>query len=163
MKMIIIFINCPMNKPASPYSPSDWFNKLQDNGYRLTETRQAVVETIANSDRVLSPTQIFDQARERCASLGLVTVYRTLAKLEELSLIQRVHQSDGCHAYFPAVEGHQHMVICQDCGRVEYFLGDALDNLMNRVSQESGYQIHDHWLQLFGVCAYCQGSPEEND
>jgi len=151
-----------MEDTKALFSTEDWFNKLQDNGYRLTETRRAVVETMANSDRVLDPTQIFDLARERCASLGLVTVYRTLAKLEELSLIQRVHQSDGCHAYFPAVEGHQHMVICQDCGRVEYFMGDALDNLMDRVSQESGYLIHDHWLQLFGVCACCQKSSDEN-
>ena len=150
-----------MEDTKALFSTEDWFNKLQDNGYRLTETRRAVVETMANSDRVLDPTQIFDLARERCASLGLVTVYRTLAKLEELSLIQRVHQSDGCHAYFPAVEGHQHMVICQDCGRVEYFMGDALDNLMDRVSQESGYLIHDHWLQLFGVCACCQKSTDK--
>jgi Fur family transcriptional regulator, ferric uptake regulator len=145
-----------MNTLKSQISPEDWFNKLQDNGYRLTETRRAVVKTMANSDRVLDPTQIFDISRERCPSLGLVTVYRTLAKLEELSLIQRVHQSDGCHAYFPAVEGHQHMLICQSCGRVEYFMGDALESLMQRVSEESGYLIKDHWLQLFGVCNYCR-------
>jgi Fur family transcriptional regulator, ferric uptake regulator len=152
-----------MNTSKYQISPKDWFDKLQENGYRLTETRRAVVETMANSDRVLDPTQIFDISRERCPSLGLVTVYRTLAKLEELSLIQRVHQSDGCHAYFPAVEGHQHMLICQRCGRVEFFIGDALESLMKKVSEESGYQIHDHWLQLFGVCNYCQEKFSEKE
>jgi Fur family transcriptional regulator, ferric uptake regulator len=152
-----------MNTLKSQISAKDWFDKLQDNGYRLTETRRAVVETMANSDRVLDPTQIFDISRERCPSLGLVTVYRTLAKLEELSLIQRVHQSDGCHTYFPAVDGHQHMLICQRCGRVEYFMGDALESLMKRVSEESGYQINDHWLQLFGICNYCQEISSEKE
>ncbi|MFU8770911.1 MAG: Fur family transcriptional regulator [Anaerolineales bacterium] len=143
-------------KLSTSFSIQDWYSKLQNHGYRLTETRRAVVETIANSDRVLDPNQIFAISREHCASLGLVTVYRTLAKLEQLSLIQKVHQPDGCSAYFPVVDGHQHMVICQDCGRVEYFTGDTLESLMKRVGMESGYQIHDHWLQLLGKCGFCQ-------
>lgn len=148
-----------MSYQSSTPSIKEWLRKLQQNGYRLTDTRRAVVETVANSDRLLNPTEIFDLSRERCASLGLVTVYRTLSKLEELHLIQRVHQPGGCQAYIAAVTGHQHLLICQDCGRVEYFDGDKLDALMNRVGSESGYLIQDHWLQLFGVCYTCQPAP----
>lgn len=133
-----------------------WLDRLQDNGYRLTGSRRAVVEIIASSDRLLNPTEIFDLARALNASIGLVTVYRTLGKLEELDLIQRVHQPGGCHAYIAAVPGHQHLLICQSCGRAEYFSGDALEVLMDKVGSESGYLIRDHWLQLFGLCGACQ-------
>lgn len=156
MKMIFIFRYFLMDFHADSSLTQDWLDKLQDNGYRLTETRRAVVETIARSDRAINPTEVFDLSRDRCRSLGLVTVYRTLAKLEELSLIQRVHQPDGCHAYIAAVHGHQHLLICNECGRAEYFAGDTLDSLMKRVGKESGYDIQDHWLQLFGVCSACQ-------
>ncbi|MGH2522399.1 MAG: Fur family transcriptional regulator [Anaerolineales bacterium] len=134
----------------------EWLARLQANGYRLTGPRRAVVEIVAASRRALNPTQIFDLARRRYPSLGLVTVYRTLDKLEELGLVQRVHQPHGCHAYLPATAGHQHLLLCHRCGQAEYFGGDNLDALMSSIAGSSGYVIEDHWLQLFGICADCQ-------
>ncbi|MGW8250193.1 MAG: hypothetical protein ACWGO1_06090 [Anaerolineales bacterium] len=50
------------------------------------------------------------------------------------------------------------MLICQSCGKVEYFSGDSerIEPLMAEVGRESGYQIREHWLQLFGVCENCR-------
>jgi Fe2+ or Zn2+ uptake regulation protein len=135
-----------------------WLARLQGNGYRLTEPRRAVVETIALSRHVLTPFDVFELARRQYPRLGLVTVYRTLEKLEELELVQRVHRPSGCQAFIAAFSGHQHMLICQACGRVEFFSGDSerMDSLMSTVGEESGYQIREHWLQLFGLCSGCQ-------
>ncbi|MGA7605419.1 MAG: transcriptional repressor, partial [Anaerolineales bacterium] len=68
----------------------NWLTQLQDNGYRLTGARRAVVEIVAASQRALTPVEVYDAARDQYPALGLVTVYRTLEKLEELGLIQRV-------------------------------------------------------------------------
>lgn len=133
-----------------------WLKILQDSGYRLTAPRRAVIETMASSHRMLNPTQVYVEAREHCASLGLVTVYRTLAQLEELKLVQRIHHPDGCHAYIATVSGHRHPLICQGCGQVEYFTGDRLEALIERIGSETGYSIYDHWLQFFGLCADCK-------
>jgi Fe2+ or Zn2+ uptake regulation protein len=134
----------------------DWLECLRASGYRLTSPRRAVVNTLANSQRALDATEIFDLAREQYPSLGLVSVYRTLEKLEELALIQRVHHPDGCQAFIAGFTGHQHLLICKDCGRTEFFEGDDLNMLFERVAQDSGYQISEHWLQLFGLCKNCQ-------
>jgi Fe2+ or Zn2+ uptake regulation protein len=133
-----------------------WLDQLQENGYRLTEARRAVVETIETSTRALTPVQVFDVARKKYPALGLVSVYRTLEKLEELHLVQRVHQPQGCQAFIAETNRHEHLLLCQNCGRVTYFEGDDLDALMAAISQKTGYQIHEHWLQLFGTCAACQ-------
>ncbi len=133
-----------------------WLEQLNDNGYRLTRARRAVVETVARSSRALTPVEVYDAARKRYGALGLVSVYRTLEKLEELHLVQRVHQPQGCQAFIAAGQGHQHMLVCQNCGRVTYFEGDDLKALMSRISSKTGYQIQEHWLQLFGVCGDCQ-------
>jgi Fur family ferric uptake transcriptional regulator len=145
-----------MTDPNPCSQTETWLRCLRDNGYRPTSTRRVVVETITQSKRALSPTEIYDLARQRCASLGLVTVYRTLEKLEGLGLVQRVHQTGDCHAYIAAVTGHQHLLICQNCGRAEYFDGDRLDSLIERVENESGFIVQDHWLQLLGLCTACQ-------
>jgi Fe2+ or Zn2+ uptake regulation protein len=134
----------------------EWLDCLKASGYRLTSPRRAVVETLADSHRALSATEIFDLARVQYQSLGLVSVYRTLEKLEELELIQRVHHPDGCQAFIAGFTGHQHLLICQNCGNTAYFEGDDLDLLFDRVAQDSGYQIKEHWLQLFGFCRECQ-------
>lgn len=139
-----------------------WLIRLREAGYRLTTPRQVVVEVIASSEFLLDPQSLYDQARQLYPRLGLVTVYRTLDKLEVLGLIERVHHPDGCQAFIPSVCGHQHLLICQQCNRVQYFSGDGdhLEYLMESVSRKSGYLVKDHWLQLFGVCTTCQQSTE---
>ncbi len=144
-------------KTLSPCSESeqDWLDCLKASGYRLTKPRRVVVETLATSQRALNATEIFDLSREQYPSLGLVSVYRTLEKLEQLGLIQRVHHPDGCQSFIAGFTGHQHLLICQGCGKTEFFEGDDLDLLFERVAQQSGYQIKEHWLQLFGLCSNC--------
>jgi len=133
-----------------------WLTALQENGYRLTSARRAVVEKMAHTRAALNPLEVYDQTRAACPGLGLVTVYRTLEKLEELGLIQRVHQPGGCNAYLPSAHGHQHLLICRTCGKTEYFEGDNLDEFFARVGQQNGFTISEHWLQLFGLCSVCQ-------
>lgn len=134
-----------------------WLTQLQSNGYRLTNARRAVVETVAATTSALNPLEVYEQAKSSCPSLGLVTVYRTLEKLEELDLIQRVHQPGGCNAYLPHANGHQHLIICQQCGKAEYFEGkEDMDAFFMQVAGEHGFTVNEHWLQLFGMCADCK-------
>ncbi len=134
----------------------NWLKILQQSGYRLTSSRRAVVQVVAGSERALSPLEVFDLARAQQSGLGLVTVYRTLEKLEELGLIQRVHQPEGCQAFIAAFNGHQHLILCSNCGKVQFFDGDNLDPLIEKIGAQTGYQVQDHWLQMFGLCANCQ-------
>lgn len=130
--------------------------RLKENGYRLTEARKAVVETVAATTQALTPVEVYDRARESCPGMGLVTVYRTLEKLEELGLIQRVHQSHGCQAFIASGNGHEHLLLCTNCGSTVHFSGDQLDRLIGSITRQSGYIIKEHWLQLFGLCEKCQ-------
>ena len=145
---------------TNPQTAKNWLDSLKENGYRLTMPRQVVVETIASSQRILTPLDVFEYARRRYPSLGLVTVYRTIEKLEELGCLQRVHQPTGCQGFVAAAAGHQHLLICEQCGIVSYFSGDSkkMDALIDAVVKSSGYQVHDHWLQLFGICEKCKQS-----
>lgn len=135
-----------------------WLIQLKENGYRLTNARKAVIETVAGTTFALNPLDVYEQAKAGCPGLGLVTVYRTLEKLEDLGLIQRVHQPDGCNAYLPHADGHQHLIICQQCGKAEYFEGDDMNAFFERVAGEHGFKVSEHWLQLFGTCSDCETS-----
>jgi len=133
----------------------EWISKVQSLGYRLTAPRRVIIEIMASTHYALSPIDLYDQGRRQYPGLGLVTVYRTLEKLEELGLVQRVHQPGGCHMYIRAAQGHQHILLCQKCGQAVYFGGDNLNPLVTRLSTETGFTILEHWLQLFGTCEKC--------
>jgi len=137
-------------------SADAWLEQLHDHGYRLTGARKAVVETMEQSAQALTPAEVYEAARQKYRALGLVTVYRTLEKLEELHLIQRVHQPMSCQAFISAGNGHQHLLLCKQCGQVEFFEGDDLGPLTRFIERKTGYQINEHWLQLFGLCVNCQ-------
>lgn len=137
-------------------SSNAWLDQLQSTGCRLTGARRAVVQVMESSERALTPVEVFDAARQRDPRLGLVTVYRTLEKLEELGLVQRVHQSRDCQAFLKAGQGHQHLLLCEHCGRAVLFEGDNLNDLFSRISQQTGFEIKTHWLQLYGLCDECK-------
>lgn len=149
-----------MDPMSSAPATDMWLAALQASGYKLTGARRAVVEVVTGAGYALDPTEIFIAARHSFPHLGLVTVYRTLEKLEALRLVQRVHQPDGCHAYVPAASGHQHLLICRKCSRAEYFSGDDLAGLIEQLGADRGFLIEDHWLQLSGLCADCRNGKE---
>jgi Fur family transcriptional regulator, ferric uptake regulator len=134
----------------------EWLDKLQQSGYRATARCAAIVEVILSSQRALDPVDIFDAVRKRYPGLGLVTVYRTIQKLEELGLLQRLHHDQGCHQVLPATQGHQHYLVCTSCGEVRRISGDDLESLFLQIAERTGYRILDHLLQLDGVCPRCQ-------
>jgi len=154
LKTIFNYCRRPEINKLNP--PIDqWLERLQASGYRLTGPRRALVEVMAGSQKALGPVDLYELGRARFPGLGLVTVYRTLEKLEELGLIARVHLPDGCHRYLPATQGHQHLLLCTCCGQVAYFAGDELGGLFQNVASDTGYAIEEHWLQLFGQCPEC--------
>lgn len=132
-----------------------WVNILQDNGCRITAPRRAIIQVVAESPRALQPNEVYELSRARHPGIGLVTVYRTLDRLEQLGLIQRVHREDGCHLLMPAANGHEHYLVCTGCGRTILFEGDDLRALFARIESGTGYRVSDHWLQLFGTCPQC--------
>lgn len=149
-----------MEKTKSKSLANIWLQKLKENGHRLTRQRRVIVEVMSNFDRALKPIEVYDLGRKSYPNLGLVTVYRTLENLEKLSLLQKVHQPQGCNRYIKSANGHQHLVICTSCGKVVYFDGFNLKQQFEKVSDELGFQIDNHWFQLFGTCRQCQSNTQ---
>ena len=135
----------------------DLQEKLNQKGLRLTQPRRVVMSILEKSDSPLSPQTILQRANNVGEDLGLVTVYRTLDLLSDLDLVRRVHGPDVCQGYVLASPGHHHHLVCQQCGKAIEFTGtDDLSSLLRRIQQETGFDIHGHLLQLYGLCPQCQ-------
>ena len=130
---------------------------LRREGYKLTRPRLAVARTLARADDWLTPEIVHQRAAAYSASIGLVTVYRTLALLTEIGSVRRIHLLDGCHGYARRELDHGHHLVCLSCQQVVEFPGEEnLSPLIRRVSRQTGFEVQDHMLELLGVCAACR-------
>ena len=130
---------------------------LRRAGHRVTPARLAVLQVLAEQDAGLSPQEIWERGRAIYGPLGLVTVYRTLALLDELSLASRVHSEQDCHAY-AAAEVDRHHLLCTGCHRLVEFPCQGLDALVDAVQTRTGFRVTEHLLELTGLCPACQQS-----
>lgn len=135
----------------------DWKRILKQAGYRISKPRCIVMEVIISSKVPLEPKSILKKAKTAGHTIGLVSVYRTLDLLNKLAIVCLVHMEDGSQGYVLASEGHHHHIVCRLCDRVMEFNGmNDLDDLLIRVESETGFQVSDHLLQLYGLCPECQ-------
>jgi Fe2+ or Zn2+ uptake regulation protein len=131
--------------------------RLQESGYRLTRPRRAVARALVEAKDWLRPEEVQARARAYSRTVGLVTVYRTLAVLEELGLARRIHLESGCHGYAPAGLQHGHHLVCRDCHQViEFPGGEDLGPLIRRISRKTGFVVEGHLLELTGHCPDCR-------
>ncbi|MCI0356475.1 MAG: transcriptional repressor, partial [Acidobacteria bacterium] len=138
------------------FSEATLAEALTGRGYKLTQPRRAVLRVLAQTASSLSPAKIHARAKKLHRKTGLVTVYRTLDVLTECGVVRKVHQSDGCHSYAPASEGHAHHIVCEKCHTVAEFDVCDLGGLLKSVQRRTGFRVQQHVLELSGLCPGCR-------
>ena len=122
---------------------------------KCTPQRLSVLKVLEESESYLSINTIHTRVKELLPGTGLATVYRSLETLVDLGLVVKVHLEDGCHSYAVAPEGHSHPIVCTECNKVIEFAECPLDKISEKLSKDTGIQIRNHFLQLFGRCREC--------
>jgi len=135
---------------------SNWKNSLHQHGYRVTQPRLQVMEIVAATRIPLTPQDIYHKSLNLESPPGIASVYRTLEMLDVLGLIQQIHQPGGCHGIWPAVDGHKHLLMCRNCGQMQVIEGnEEIAEYIRRIEEYTGFEVDEHWLQLFGICREC--------
>ncbi|HEX4526010.1 MAG TPA: Fur family transcriptional regulator [Gaiellaceae bacterium] len=88
--------------------------------------------------------------------VGLASVYRMLERLDNQGLVQRIDLGDGIVRYEPSREAHHHHLVCGECGKVEPFADQRLEQAIEAVEERSGYSVVAHDVVLRGACADCR-------
>ncbi len=122
----------------------------------MTDSRRALISTLADSGRVLNAEEIHDLTMQRYPELGRATVYRALDLFVDLGLIRRVHDEQGCHGYMSAPDDGTHgLLVCDSCHRVEDVPREALEHFAQSVLEETGFHVGVSAVQLSGRCTDC--------
>jgi len=126
---------------------------LRRAGLKITVPRLKILEILASSQpRHLSAEDVHRRLLDSNEDIGLATVYRVLTQFESAGLVTR-HHFEGGTAVFELNEGEHHdHIVCTDCGRVEEFTDDSIEEKQREIAARLGFEISDHSLTLHGRC-----------
>ena len=133
---------------------------LESAGYRSGGARREVIELLGRQDCCVSALEIFDRLRADGRAVGIATVYRVLDLLGERGLVQRIDLGEGIARYEPAHASgeHHHHLVCDECGKVEAFADEELEQTLRKVEERTGYSVDAHDVVLRGACAHCRAA-----
>ena len=137
---------------------SDFRTLLKENSLKFTIQREVILETLYNSDEHLTPESLHHLIQNENPDLktGIATVYRTLALLEESSMVTSLSfGAQGKKYELGAKEHHDHM-ICTACGNITEFVDEEIENRQHSISNSLGFEMSDHSMQIYGICKNCQ-------
>lgn len=141
---------------------SDLSQRLQDAlraaGGRLTPQRRLILQVLEASDEHLDAETLYEQVKARDPGVSLATVYRTLAVLRELGLVEE-HRLGEEHGHFEAVHDmlHYHFT-CLRCGDVIEFDTPLVAQIEQELHDRQGVHVVSSQLHLEGYCAKCQAA-----
>jgi Fur family transcriptional regulator, ferric uptake regulator len=138
-------------------SRTDVQKTLSDHGYRLTSPRSQIVDAILRHTRPFSAEQLVGElSAADGASIGRATIYRTLEVLAAIDVLTRIVQPDGRPTYICGTPGHRHHLLCENCGTTVTFTACPIEDLVHSLTKDTRFEIHDHVLEVFGICPECQ-------
>jgi Fe2+ or Zn2+ uptake regulation protein len=140
-------------------------DRMRAKGLRLTHQRRLLADLLENAEEHLDAEAVYQRARRKDASLHRATVYRTLATLKKLGLVDELdlmHVSGDRHYYEirPSVF-HIHL-ICTRCGAVQEPSGPFWEKMKSRVHRETGFRPEIVRLEMAGLCVDCQSKAGES-
>ena len=122
---------------------------------RSTRQRAAVAAVLADVEEFRSAQDLHAALKARGESVGLTTVYRTLAALADAGEVDVLLRDDGEALYRRCSSGHHHHLVCRSCGRTVEVEGPTVERWAAKVAAEHGYTDVSHTLEIFGLCSAC--------
>ena len=129
---------------------------LRDAGLKVTTPRIRIIEILEKAKpRHLSAEDVYKELVSAGDDVGLATVYRVLTQFELAGLVVR-HNFDSDYAVFELNDGDHHdHIVCVKCGHVDEFLDEVIEKRQHEIVKDTGFQITEHILTIYGICQNC--------
>lgn len=131
---------------------------IKEKGLKYTKQREIIFETILNSDQHLNAEELYTIVSKNHPDekIGIATVYRALAFLEESGLISSIAlDKDGKKFESNSKEHHDH-IICTNCNSIIEFMDEDIEQKQEEIAQKLGFKLNNHTMYLYGICKNCQ-------
>ncbi|QWB99474.1 transcriptional repressor [Mycoplasmatota bacterium] len=134
-------------------------SKITEAGLKKTKYRVNIIDLLEKSNTLLSAQDIHTQLIKNKTKVNLSTVYRTLDKLTENGIINKVDiEQEKQSLYEYNRDEHHHFLICKNCNKIETIYNCPLHDYEQEIMKDSGFYITGHKIEFYGYCKECQKS-----
>ena len=132
-------------------------NIIKENNLKFTSQREAILQTLYENQDHFTSEHLYMLVKQKNPNLniGIATVYRTLALLEENGLVSSISLGMQGKKFEIANKPHHDHLICIKCGKIVEFENEQIEELQNKIAKENGFELTDHLMQLYGICKEC--------
>lgn len=132
---------------------------LRQHSVRSTNARRAVFDALCSVEKPMKLHDIITATK----NTDRASVYRTLELFEKLQIVNVILVGWKKHFELAApYKSHHHHIHCEKCGQVVSIESPSLEKLIKTISEQKGFHLHRHTLELSGCCVACQKSDEKN-
>lgn len=140
--------------------PVDWdaiASKFASKKALLTSQRRKAVEVILSLEGHHSADDIVDILKKKSISVSRATIYRLLAVLSEMNLLE-AHDFDLNKKLYERKIGrfHHDHLCCIGCRTIIEFSNDVIEHEQNKILEKYGYTEIYHSHKIFGLCPRCK-------
>ena len=137
--------------------------RLKAGGLRVTSQRLLVLQILEESREHLDAKTIYVRGREHDPDLSLATVYRALARLKEMGLVELCYLArDRRRAYYEATDkGEHYHFTCLGCGRIIEVRTSCIEQACREMAEKLGLVFTRANVCLKGYCPACATQVED--
>ncbi len=135
---------------------------MRSNSLRMTPQRWRIFDRVFATHDHFSAETLYSWLRAEDSSLASrATVYRTLTMLVEGHFLDSFDSGTG-ELLYEHVMGHRHHdhLVCLDCGKIEEFFDDRIEELQLEIAEKFGFALLEHEHNLRGRCRACRAKHE---
>ena len=133
--------------------------RMRNQGVRITPQRALIAETLENAREHLDADSVYRLSKKSDRHIHRATVYRTLATLKKLRLIDELDlmHVDGERHFYEIRPSTLHIhLVCLTCGSVQEPEGRFWESMKGKVFRETGFKPEIVRLEMGGRCAGCR-------
>lgn len=124
---------------------------------KITLPRQKILQILESAEpHHMSAQDVYRKLLDAGEDVALATIYRVLTQFEEAGLVKK-HNFEGGEAIYEIDQGlHHDHLICVECGFVQEFIDEKIEERQENIAFSAGFIITDHNLTIYGICKACQ-------
>ncbi|MDX1795615.1 MAG: ferric iron uptake transcriptional regulator [Hydrogenovibrio sp.] len=126
---------------------------LKKVGLKVTLPRLKVLEILEkqSEEHHLTAEDVYKILIEQGEEVGLATVYRVLTQFEQAGIVRRLNFENNISVFeLDTGDNHDHLV-CIKTGRVKEFVDPVIEDRIQQIAKEKGYDLASHSLVIYGT------------
>ena len=131
---------------------------LKKNNLKFTNQRELILKFLYGYSGHFTPEEIHARIKRSNpgVSIGIATVYRTLALLEEAGIASSISFGVQGKKYEFGLKKHHDHLICIECGNIIEFYDELIEKRQEEIAKAHRFEMTDHTMKIVGRCSECQ-------